>query len=289
MSAWKTNHCVIGQTDYAVCGAGLKYLPMTSRIGSVLVCCLVLATGGCTTMSGDWGSRATLSPGWDRVRQSARDAAASPHTWAPLIGAAVFAIHDFDEQTVAWATDKNPLFGNIDDAGDASDMLSDLSTLNHAVSVLVVPSRSAGDKAKAVALGIVAGGINDAVTSGLKSWTGRRRPDERSYNSFPSMHTSGSTFSATLAAHNVEFMPGPERRKRIWTWTSYSIAGLTGWARVEGKRHFPSDILAGYALGHFLGAFFDDAFIEPRLGPDAGLRVSADPSGRLLVNFTVDF
>ena len=33
------------------------------------------------------------------------------------------------------------------------------------------------------------------------------------------------------------------------------------WARVEGDRHYPSDVLAGAALGHFLSAFIHDAFL----------------------------
>jgi membrane-associated phospholipid phosphatase len=31
---------------------------------------------------------------------------------------------------------------------------------------------------------------------------------------------------------------------------------------VEGQRHYPSDVLAGAALGHFLTAFIHDAFLN---------------------------
>jgi membrane-associated phospholipid phosphatase len=30
---------------------------------------------------------------------------------------------------------------------------------------------------------------------------------------------------------------------------------------LEAKKHYPSDVLAGMALGHFLGAFINDAFL----------------------------
>ena len=33
-------------------------------------------------------------------------------------------------------------------------------------------------------------------------------------------------------------------------------------ARVEAQRHYPSDVLAGTALGHFLTAFIHDAFLN---------------------------
>jgi membrane-associated phospholipid phosphatase len=34
------------------------------------------------------------------------------------------------------------------------------------------------------------------------------------------------------------------------------------WARVEARKHYPSDVLAGAALGHFLTAFIHDAFLN---------------------------
>jgi membrane-associated phospholipid phosphatase len=40
------------------------------------------------------------------------------------------------------------------------------------------------------------------------------------------------------------------------------LAGGVAWARVEGRRHYPSDVLFGAALGHFLTAFIHDAFMN---------------------------
>jgi membrane-associated phospholipid phosphatase len=48
---------------------------------------------------------------------------------------------------------------------------------------------------------------------------------------------------------------------------NYLLASGVGWARVEGRRHYPSDVLAGAALGHFLTAFIHDAFMNL---PEAG-------------------
>jgi len=39
------------------------------------------------------------------------------------------------------------------------------------------------------------------------------------------------------------------------------IAAGTAWATIEANRHYPSDVLSGYALGHFLSAFINDAFL----------------------------
>jgi hypothetical protein len=38
------------------------------------------------------------------------------------------------------------------------------------------------------------------------------------------------------------------------------VSTFTAWARVEAQKHYPSDVLAGAALGYFLTAFIHDAF-----------------------------
>jgi len=44
---------------------------------------------------------------------------------------------------------------------------------------------------------------------------------------------------------------------------------------VEGKAHYPSDVLAGAALGHFLTAFIYDAFMN--LPEDSKVDVAIAP------------
>jgi hypothetical protein len=48
-----------------------------------------------------------------------------------------------------------------------------------------------------------------------------------------------------------------------------TITAATAWARVEAYQHYPSDVLAGIAIGHFFGAFVTDAFVgaERESGP----------------------
>ncbi|MEJ2698889.1 MAG: phosphatase PAP2 family protein [Desulfuromonadales bacterium] len=43
-----------------------------------------------------------------------------------------------------------------------------------------------------------------------------------------------------------------------------TLTAATAWARVEAKKHYPSDVLAGIAIGHFFGAFISDAFLGPK-------------------------
>lgn len=43
-----------------------------------------------------------------------------------------------------------------------------------------------------------------------------------------------------------------------------TLAVGTAWARVEADVHYPSDVLTGLALGHFIAAFFNEAFLMPK-------------------------
>lgn len=47
----------------------------------------------------------------------------------------------------------------------------------------------------------------------------------------------------------------PSWPPRCWWQRQMALASAVAWARVERGRHFPSDVLAGAALGHFLSAF----------------------------------
>ena len=40
------------------------------------------------------------------------------------------------------------------------------------------------------------------------------------------------------------------------------MAAATCWARIEGKRHYPSDVMAGYAFGSFVSGVVYDTLIN---------------------------
>jgi hypothetical protein len=196
----------------------------------------------------------------------------------------LFSIGDFDEDTLDWALRHHPLSSDRQDAVDISDNLKTLSNLNYLLTALTVPSKSFGSRVKGLAGGVVAMEINRAVTDGLKSVTDRQRPDIDKNNSFPSSHASEASIAATLAARNIDYFEISKPAKVAWQVSSYTVAGVTGWMRVEGNRHYPSDVLFGYALGHFLGAFLNDAFINPAYQENFRLGVSSTPEGDALLS-----
>jgi hypothetical protein len=213
-----------------------------------------------------WGADVTLSPGWNKVKESAWNAFTSPETWAPAAAALALQVNDYDEQVSDWALKHHPIFSNEDDASDASDNLRAATYVAYGVSFLAAPSGPIeGDwalaKAKALGVGLAAYGLTDATTDFLKSSTNRDRPNNHNDRSFPSAHASQAAAYAILADRNVRAMNIPRWAKITSKVGLTALPLATGWARVEAAEHYPADILAGMSLGHFFGIFIHDAFM----------------------------
>jgi membrane-associated phospholipid phosphatase len=242
-----------------------------------LLIVLLVTFSGCAGKTGSWGSEATLTPGWDHIGHAAVQAVSDPMTWAPIGAALLFRVDNFDRRTVDWASDQNPLFNTSKHAEAVSDTLQQVSKINYLLTVAVVPSEAGfegiKDKAFGLGLGWVAISATGLATSSMKSTFNRERPDESNFRSFPSGHASSSAVAATLAVKNIDHMPLGDTEKKVWQWSSYAVAGLTGWARVEAERHYPSDVLSGFALGHFIGSFINGAFIAPEYQGCVAVRI----------------
>jgi membrane-associated phospholipid phosphatase len=78
------------------------------------------------------------------------------------------------------------------------------------------------------------------VTEGLKEAFPKWRPDRSDRKSFPSGHTSRS-FSAAATIYN--------REGAKYGIPAFVVASFVGLARVEGKKHYWSDVAAGAAIG----------------------------------------
>lgn len=253
---------------------------------TAVLCAAVSCAGllaGCGTLSSGrgWGQDATLAPGWDRVRRAAWNAAKAPETWAPAAGAALFQIGNADRKVSDWATEHTPVYGSQDRAGRMSDILLETSEALWITSGLATPSGEEFDEwflNKGGGLGIQLGSafLLDSTVGLLKGATDRTRPNGAPY-SFPSGHASLTAHFATMTSKNIGSLEWSETTTLM---TQYGLGALTvmaSWARVEGGYHYPSDVLAGMALGHFFGAFFTDAFIG--LDNPRGVLVLFEPSG----------
>lgn len=241
----------------------------------VTMAAALAAFAGCAGRAPDtaWGPR---WPGAGELAGAAATAARNPATWAPLAGAAVLSVGGLDDDLSDWAADETPLFGG--DAAATSDDLRNASEALWLVSALVTPSDSLAAKAGGLAVGAFTLRLEDAVTAGIKELADRRRPDGSDTESFSSGHAGTASAATALTRRNLDYLALSQ-----WLDTSlrvglHGIAFGTGWARVEAEKHHVTDVLAGYAVGHFLASFMHEAFMRAAL-PAASVRFQALPGG----------
>lgn len=218
------------------------------------------------------GSPGAAWPEAGDLRAAAGTAAKNPRTWAPLAGAALLTVTGLDDGASDWIAGETLLFGS--GAGRASDRLRDAAVAGYLLTALAAPSDSASETLTDLAVGAVTLYAQGAVVEGLKEASGRRRPDGSDRLSFPSGHTSTASAATTMAMHNLAYIDMPSSAR---TAVAIGLEGLAigaGWARVEARKHFLADVMAGYAVGHFLAAFAQGAFIDRAL---PGARVSFQP------------
>jgi hypothetical protein len=249
---------------------------------------LALTLAGCGTLPSGrgWGEDATWRPGWERVRDSAVNAARDPWVWAPLAGAAVMQIDDFDERTADWAREHTPVFGSQRNAEQWSDDLRTASAWAHYVTIAATPSGDdfeewLANKAKGTLVSVVAVSSTVAITRSLKKTVGRQRPNGADEESFPSGHTSSSAVHTRLASRNLRSIEMPDGVRRTLDIGLYALTLGTSWSRIEAGWHFPADTLFGMALGNFMASFVNDAFLGLQ-SDSTSLTVATMPDGAVV-------
>lgn len=228
---------------------------------------------GCGSLPHDrtWGTDATAQPGWNTLAESARRAAVDPGVWIPLLGATAFQAGDFDRRASDWARRRTPVFGSQHRAERWSDDLRDASAYAHYATMLAARSGEdapswVGNKARGALVDAGAVASTVAVTRSLKTTIDRERPNGLATESFPSGHTSSSAVHTTLASRNLEFVAVRPRVRKALDAGLYTMTLGTSWARVEAGWHYPSDTLFSMALGRFVAAWINDAFLDPGRG-----------------------
>jgi len=245
----------------------LKYLRISIILFS-LSPLLFLTINGCGTLPNGrgWGQDATLSPGWDRIRSAAVRASSSPETWAPVVAALALQIDDLDGRISDWASRNKPVFGSRNNAEQWSDHLVNSSGAVYLMTVLATPSGDdplewSKSKLKGLMAGTAAWGLTAGASALLKGGLERTRPDGSDNRSLPSGHASTAASFTTLARYNIQTLSLPSKGAVVMKMGIAGIAAGTAWATIEANRHYPSDVLLGYALGHFFSAFISDAFL----------------------------
>lgn len=238
---------------------------MPSRF-AIILCASLLTACGTLPDGARWGEDATLMPGWQRVQESAVNAAKDPWTWGPLLGAAAFQIDDFDRRTADWAREHTPVFGSQRSAEQWSDDLRSASSFAHYATVLATPSGGEPgewmiSKVKGALVGVAAVSATVQVTNHLKEQIDRERPNGRAGESFPAGHTSSSAVHTRLASRNLQSIAMSDRTRTAFDVGLHALTFGTSWARIEAGWHYPADTLFSMALGNFIASFINDAFL----------------------------
>ena len=265
---------------------GFAARPLAPRASRALPALAMLALAplatGCAAIGAarPWADRATLAPGTGSLGHVIVRTAKAPQTWAPIAAAALLQIDHLDARAARWAARETPLFHSAGSADEASDALANAAVTLWGVSMLAAPSGAdAGvwitNKAKGGVLDVAGVTAAQGLSGALKVGVGRQRPDGSDDRSFPSGHATRSSVAATFAERNVRAACGDGAVARVSGIGTFAIAAACAWSRVEAGRHHPADALAGFALGHLVGAIVNDAFVTP--AAPVSLEVSLAP------------
>jgi membrane-associated phospholipid phosphatase len=189
-----------------------------------------------------------------------------PQTFVPAAGALVFGLSKWDKKVSHWATDHTPIFGSIQNAQNDRLYLEIPLYTEIFITALATPS---GDDSKdwvySKLKGMAVEGAAELVTAGatslLKEATGRSRPNGGG-KSFPSGEASAAFSSVALSNRNLDSIELPQEVRIPLKVVNILLGTSVAWARVEAQAHFPSDVLAGAALGNFLSNTVHDAFLN---------------------------
>lgn len=228
-----------------------------SRSIGVLV--LALTCGACAGQ-GNWGKGQWPSSG--DLGRAAKVAAFDAQTWVPLLAAGALQIENVDGE---WSEDirqRQNLFD--EDAEDLSSDLRNVATAAYLVTAVFAPSESWQDKTRGLSVGAATMLIDGALNQGLKDVIKKDRPNRLNDESMPSGHASKTSSRTNMAIRNLEAFNLAPWQKEAMLWGLHGINAATGLARVEAGKHYLSDVLVGYAVGHFVSTFMYEAFLPER-------------------------
>ncbi len=249
------------------------------RLGAGLLLVVLTGLQGCSSLPSVAMKRAALT------------AATDPNTWLPALGASVILVTDRDQAWSDRARRELPVFASAAAARRASDVLLYTSLgATLASSLWVSEDSTAPGRPNRLLVQLGAMTANGLVTQTFKLGVGRSRPDDSDTLSFPSGHASVAFTGATLTRRNLARLGLQTPLHRLLDVGAISLAAGTAWARLEAGVHYPSDVLAGAALGNFVAAFVNDAFLREGGLAEGTLRANVQPlRGGWVLQLTQNF
>lgn len=231
---------------------------------------LIMALCPSSTWAGRWS---------DAFVEAMRD----PATWGPAAGALLIAASGYDSAIADWAVRETPIFGSPERALRAS---TDLRTATHiGMLAIVMLTPGQGDLSDKTRGWIVRNSAPFAAvnTAGLlKRATGRTRPDGSDRMAFPSGHSTLAFGYAAIGSQSLDQLH-LSKPVRIGLRTGLTtLAAGSAWARVEAGVHYPTDVLAGAALGNFVAVFINEAIGNTKGDMKLSLHLGRQEAGVML-------
>ncbi len=251
---------------------------MDTPAGCLVAALILLVLFGCASapIRKEGDTDLPLLPTGSRWKNATLNGLHDPITWGSAAGAAVVAL--WDKKISKWAVENTVVFGSVDQAKSASDHLRAMSRLAMLGTALAVPGGDYPWRSRVERVLVEEGGVwsASAVTGLMKEGINRQRPDETDNHSFPSGHSTSAFAYNGMSSRNLDAMDLPDGGRLSLKILFTTLAAGTAWARVEGERHFPSDVLAGAAVGNFMSLFLHDAFLGRKEKVSATVRTDAE-------------
>jgi membrane-associated phospholipid phosphatase len=265
--------------------------PGRRKLARCLAATWAACLGACSSVphGNRWGESVGV-PTWQRVGESAWQAATNPAVWVPLAAAGAMQIDNLDHRVSRWAIRETPVFGSQSNAANWSDHLRSAAVVAGWASILGSPDGPldgdwAIDKLKGSAVDIAAAESAIEFTAGMQRVARRGRPIGYTYpgdNSMPSDHATTAAVYDAIAAQNLALGGAPSRLQAAADVGLGAITIATGWARIEAGAHFPSDTLIGGAIGEFFANFFTAAFFSATHSANRRIDLTCLPDGMRL-------
>lgn len=220
---------------------------------------------------GSWGKNALYPLRGQTILKAIQKNGASPHVWGPLVGAGVIFATNTDERISNWVHHEGSVYKNVEFADKWSDNFNNIQKYEMYAVILFTPSFDEEKSISNYLVNKVRGGlaVNIASSSSrfsvdqVRKVVHRRRPNGMDYKSLPSGHAAEAGSRRVIIEKGIESIDmAPEQLKIGINALNTGMSIGTLWARVEGKRHYPTDVLAGYAFGTFISGVVYDTLMN---------------------------
>jgi hypothetical protein len=243
---------------------------VNSKLFSIILVCVLFSSCSLFGKKGKWGKNAFWPIKSNRVANAFKKNASSLHVLLPLAGAGVSYFGKFDEKISRWAVEKKYVYGDQESTSTWSNKLNKILLYEMYLSILLTPSMDedkslwnyALSKGKGAFLVNMASRATHYTRDELAMFFKRERPNKLNNLSFPSGHSTEAGARNSLVRKNIESVDMSNSFRTGINTINTTMAAGTLWARLEGQRHYPSDVLVGYALGSFVSGVIYDSLMN---------------------------